>query len=194
MATPRNGFIRSRSLGTNTVLRRFPVFVDAKMAYFPGDPVELRSTGEVALVTASSSGNFIGVIDSVGIQGANGEFAPLTFNQPTRGPFLATSQTGLALVNTDPNQLYIAQLDVTASVGLVGSNIAVSAGVPNTQAGVSGYNLAGASLGKSDGAPFRIVGIAPTELINGYGDKPAGCGVEVKPNLTTNAFNNSGGA
>lgn len=193
MSTPRNGFVRSRSFGVNPVLRRFPVFVDAKMAYMTGDPVELRAGGQVALVTASSTANFIGVIDSVYTEGPNGELKALTFNQPSKGPYLTTSQTGIALVNTHPDQLYVVQLDVSASGGLIGKTVHISAGGPNYAAGISGYNLRGASIGTGAENPFQIVGIAPGELINGYGDKPAGSGVEVKPNAARNAFDQGSG-
>jgi hypothetical protein len=190
MATPRNGFIRSRTLtGKRPVLRQFQVNVDSNSAYFAGDPVVLLSTGKVALCTASSSANFAGVIESVGLIGPSGEFQQLTFNQPTRGPYLTSGQTGYAMVNVDPETCYIAQLDVTASVGLVGQTVSVSGGTPNTRAGISGFNLRGASLGTGAEGAFKIVGIAPTETINGLNkDYPAGSGVEVIPNPGANIF------
>lgn len=195
MATPRNGFIRSRTLsGKRPVLRQFKVNVDTNSAYYAGDPVVLLSNGTVALCTASSSTNFCGVIESLGTISPTGKFQALTFNQPTRGPYLTSGQTGYALVNVDPETCYIVQIDVTASTGIIGNTISVSAGSPNARAGVSGFNLRGASLGTAAENPFRIVGIAPTELIGGYDkDYPAGSGVEVIPNMPGSAFYKSTG-
>lgn len=185
MATPRNGFVASRTLtGKNPVLRMFKVKVDATNAYFQGDPVALDANGFAVIVTAAVSANYLGVIHSLYGDPGN-DFDPpraLTFNQPTRGPYLVTGASGFALVNVDTEQLYVVQLDVTASSGLIGATVHVSAGAPNTAAGISGFCLKGSTIGTDAERPFKIVGIAPGEQTTGRGDKAAGSGVEVKLN------------
>lgn len=194
MATPRNGFVASRTMtGKNPVLRMFKVKVDATNAYFIGDPVALDANGFAVIATASVTSNFLGVIHSCYGDPGN-DFDPprqLTFNQPTRGPYIVTGASGFALVNIDTEQLYVVQLDVTASSGLIGATVHVSAGTPNTAAGISGFNLRGASIGTGATNPFMIVGIAPGEQITGRGDKAAGSGVEVK--LNGNVFSGTTG-
>jgi len=187
MAFPRCGFVASRHLtGQKPVLKQFEVEAGANNAFFIGDPVVLTAAGKIIPVTAAASANFSGVIAAV--YGKINDYdppRPLTFSHPTNGPYLTTGQSGFALVNVDPNQLYIAQLDVTASIGLIGATIGISAGTPNTAVGRSGYNLKGSTVGTDAERPFKIVGLAPSELITGRGDKPAGCGIEVKPNLSS---------
>lgn len=194
MATPRQGFKATRTLnGTNPVLRRFNVNVDANHTYRINDPVVLNASGEVELCTAATSANFLGVIQAVGTIDQTGTFQQLTFNQPNRGPFLTSGQTGVALVNVDPHQIYVAQIDVSASAGIIGNTVHVSAGPGNDVAGISGFNLAGATLGTDAERPFKIVGIAPSEFVgtNRNGDFPAGSGVEVQ--LNASIFNTSTG-
>lgn len=178
-----NGFVPSRSLsGGDPVLRTIPVFIDAKMAYYPGDLVELRAGGWAALVTAAVETAPLGIVHSVYGIDANGEPKPLTFNQPNAGVYLATGVTGFVKVCVDPSQLYTAVIDVSASAGLVGKTVHASAGTPNTRAGMSGYSLAGTTIGASANKPFQIVGVSPTDLINGRVDVSSGGKVEVRLN------------
>lgn len=181
MAYPRRGFVAAQTLGDECILRQFEVEANATIAYFIGDATALNASGKLITVTACVNANYAGVIQ--------GLFAkindvdpprPLTFNQPTGGPYLTTGQSGFALVNVNPNQVYVAQLDVTASTGLIGQTVHVSSGTPNTRAGISGQNLRGTSLSTSADNAFKIVGLAPNELNSGRGDKPAGSGVLVK--------------
>lgn len=183
MATPRNGFVASRHLsGGRASLKTYPVKADANNAFAIGDPVVLRSDGTVAPVTAAVSANFLGVIQGLYRTNSANERIELTFNQPSTGNYLVTGQAGFAQVNVDPDQLYIVQLDVTASVGLVGNTVHVSAAAP-ASTGISRYSLAGTTLGTDAERPFKIIGIAPTELINKLGgDFAPGSGVEVKLN------------
>ena len=182
----RNGFMPYRSLGGGqTLLNLVPVNAGSNNEFFIGDPVYLTS-GKLTPVTASA-GNYVGVIHQLYSKSTTdgNKPKPLTFNQPGRGPYLVSAQEGYASVCFDPNQTYLAQIDVSASAGLIGKTINVSAGAPNKQAGISGYNLKGATLPTSADNPFKIVGLAPTELVNGYGrDFPAGAAVEVKLNFT----------
>lgn len=184
----RNGFIAVNSLtGKRPVMRQFKVAVGDNNAYFPGDPVILNTDGSIALVTAAVSGGtaLLGVIDSLYRDPGNNFDKPkaLTFNQPGTGPYLATGQTGWALVNVDPDQLYAVQIDVTASIGLIGQACNVSAGAPNTAAGISGYNLKGSTLSTEADDVAQIVDISPFDkAIYGRGDVPAGGTVLIKFN------------
>jgi len=188
-----NGLIYSRSLtGNRPVLREYSVVPDSNHTYAAGDLVTLDSTGRLIQVTASSTANVLGVIDSV--YGArNNPLEPrkqLTFNQPTRGPFLTSGQTGVALVNVDPDALYVAEIDVTASIGLAGQTVHVS-GSPsvNTRTGRGQLTLRGASLGTGAENPLQIVGISPAQDILGIGiDNAAGTNVEVKINAARKIF------
>lgn len=184
----RNGFIAVNSMtGKRPVLRMMKCKVDATQAYFPGDPVILGTNGQVAIATAAVSGlSFVGVIDSLYLDPGNDMDAlkALTFNQPNAGPYLATGQTGWALVNVDPEQLYTVQLDVTASIGLIGQSCAVSAGTGNVRAGISGFNLKGSTLGTEVDDFAQIVDISPFEkAIYGRGDVPSGGAVVVRLNV-----------
>lgn len=193
------GFKGGRSRGKGQYLMTLPTDRDGDI--YAGDPVALNASGQVALVTASTSVNFAGVIQAVYGKRTDANSPPraLTFNQPASGPYLVSGQSGFALVNTDPDTTYIAVLDATASSGLVGQTVNVSAGAGNSRAGVSGYSLAAATLGASAEHPFKIVGIAPEQQINGFGDAftSAGgstfCLVEVKPNGGRNIFKQAGG-
>lgn len=180
MAFPRKGFVASNTFGDKPTLQMFEVEAGATSAYFINDPVSLNSLGKLILVTACVNSNYAGVIESLYSKVNDIDPPrPLTFNQPTRGPYLTTGQSGFAYVNVNPRQIYIAQLDVTASTGLIGQTCHVSAGPPNTAAGISGFNLRGTSLSTSADNAFKIVGLAPNELNSGRGDKAAGSGVMV---------------
>lgn len=184
-----SGFRASRTLnGTYTpTLRQFDVTLGASNTYYPGDPVALAA-GKVIPCTAATSSAVLGVISAIGKKGPNGEFSPVTFNQPNKGTYLAANETGVALVNTDPNQLYIARIDTSASAGLAAKTVRGSAGTANTRAGISGWSLGGSTLGTTAGYMFKIIGLAPTELITGYNDKASGSFVEVKLNRNIMAF------
>lgn len=183
------GFRASRDLvgGVEPVLRQFDVTLGASNTYYVGDPVALAA-GKVIPCTAATSSAFLGIVQAVGAKDNNGGIAPLTFNQPNRGNYLAANVTGAVLVNVSPNQLYIAKIDTSASAGLAGKTVRGSAGTANTRAGISGWTLGGASVGTTAGQMFKIVGVAPSELITGYNDKTSGSFVEVKPNRNIMAF------
>lgn len=183
-----SGFKATRTItGGQPVLRHFPVTLGAGLTYAKGDLVRLAS-GKAIPATAQSSTSFLGVVEAVGKVDANGEFKPLTFNQPDRGPYLQANETGVALVNIAVGQLYIGTVDVSASAGLIGQGVGVSAGTANTAAGISGMSLKGSTLGAVTTQPFKVVGIAATDLLNGRGDKASGSALEIKPNSTLFVF------
>lgn len=197
VATSQNvaGFVGARSLnGGNTVLVTKEVTASAGTFYFIGDPVTLKTTGKVDTVSAAST-NIFGIVMGIFKANAAGQPAPLTFNQPSTGLYLAPNQAGFVSVCTDPYQTYLVTIDVTASAALIGANAFVSAGTPVTAAGRSGYSLKKATTTSADGQ-FQIVGLAPTDLVNGYASEygnSSGKGVvEVKINAAAFGVNNAG--
>jgi len=192
MTFPSRGFMPTRTLtGKRPILREYSVFVNSNHAYYIGDLVYLRNDGTVAVATAAVSANFLGVIQSC-LKSRNGRPAPLTFNQPTRGPFLTSGESGFVRVNVDPEQLYAGRIDVSASAGLIGNTVHVSgAQLGNTRTGLSGMSLAGATLGTDAERPFKVVGITAAEEALATGDFAAGTGVEVK--LNNGIFNTTTG-
>lgn len=189
------GFVGARSLnGGNDVLVTKGVTASAGCTYFIGDPVELKTTGLVDVVSAAST-NIFGIVMGIFKSNAAGQPAPLTFNLPSTGLYLAAGQAGFVSVCTDPQKTYLVTIDVTASAALIGANAFVSAGTPVTAAGRSGYSLKKATTTSADGQ-FMIVGLAPTDLINGYaseyGDANGKGVVEVKINSAAFGSNKAG--
>lgn len=187
VATLQNvaGFQGCRSLnGGSDILVTVPVSSSTGNQFFIGDAVRLKTSGKAA--PAGSTGNVLGVVAGLFKSNNAGQPAPLTFNLPSVGGlFLQSSQAGFVSVNVDPNKTYLASIDVTASAALIGSNAFVSAGTPVTAAGRSGMTLKKATSTSADGQ-FMIVGLAPTDLVNGYASEygnSSGKGVvEVKIN------------
>jgi len=189
------GFVGARSLnGGCDVLVTKEVTASAGTEYFIGDPVVLKTTGKVDTASAAST-NIFGIVQGVFKKNTAGEPAPLTFQAPDDGLFLKASQEGYVSVNTDPYKTYLASIDVTASAALIGANAFVSAGTPTSAAGKSGYSLAKATTTSADGH-FQIVGLAPTDLVNGYateyGDSDGKGVVEVKINSAAFGSNKAG--
>lgn len=186
MATPAQGFIPCRHLtGGRTVTKKFKVQADGNNYFAVGDAVFETALGTVSTVSAAVSSNYAGVVVACYKTNSANEFIPLTFNQPSGGPYLTTSQAGFVDVIIDPNRTFIARIDVSASAGLIGNTVDASAVQPDTATGVSRMSLRGASLGTDSGRMFKIIGLAPAEQTTGrWGDKAAGTGVEVKLNNT----------
>ncbi len=189
------GFIGARSLnGGATICQTYEVSAGAGSQFFIGDAVSLKTTGKVDPATAAST-NICGIVQGIFKKNNAGQPAPLTFNLPSTGLFLSSGQTGFVSVVVDPNKTYLVTIDVTASVALIGSMAFVSAGTPVTAAGRSGYTIKKATSTSADGQ-FLIVGLAPTDLVNGYASEygnSSGKGVvEVKINATIFGTNNLG--
>lgn len=190
MAFSRKGFMLSQSGGKPLATKVFEVDASTTRMFFIGDAVKFDAAGNGKIIPlpTSAAGAGLGVVTALYKKNSDGSLMPLTFNQPTPGgPFLGASQAGYAQVVIDGAARYVAQLDVTASQGLIGSNIDVSAGTPSTAAGISGMNLKGTSIATTTNRSFKIVGIASTEFIgtNRSGDFAAGSGVIVKINAPT---------
>jgi hypothetical protein len=192
MTTSRKGFALAKSQGAPYAIKTFKVVATANNAYYLNDPVKMEgATGLAERVTASSA-TLLGVVIAA-YKDSNGQKRPLTHSQPTNGPYLTSGQAGFVEVVTDPRARFIAAIDTSASAGLVGKYIGVTAGAPNQRTGLSGYGLkastatavniftttAGATL---YGRPFQIVEISDFETAQ-YGrniDIPADAGVVVK--------------
>lgn len=188
MSFPRKGLVACKDSGKKDYLRMFPVLVNANQAYFKNALVALDTLGNVINVTASTVSPCIGVIYDL-LLAPNNDLdppRPLTFNQPTRGPYLTSGQTGFALVNTDPDQLYVIQFDSTASAGLIGKNVNVSAaagGAGNTLTGISSQNARAAFVAVASERQLQIVDyLAPNEKVTGRGEKAVGSGIVVRLN------------
>lgn len=188
------GFVGCRSLNGGTdVIMTVPVSSSTGNQFFIGDAVKLKTTGKAA--PAGSTGNILGIVQGIFKSNNSGQPAPLTFNLPSIGLYLQSSQAGFVSVNVDPYKTYLALIDVTASAALIGSNAFVSAGAPVTAAGRSGMTLKKATSTSADGQ-FQIVGLAPTDLVNGYASEYGNANgkgvVEVKINFAAFGVNNTG--
>ena len=89
---------------------------------------------------------------------------PLTFSQPTRGPFLPAGTSGWAAVHDSDTTTFIIQADASAAETLVGKYVTLTA---VSQAGntATGVSLIQAAVGTADTSVkmLQVVGISPTE-------------------------------
>ena len=100
---------------------------------------------------------------------------PLTFNQPTRGPYITVSTDGYVGVYVDPDIIYNVQCDGTASRANVGQYIGVTAGVGNTAAGYSNTQVRFADVtATAVGHYLQVIGLSPDELADNYQGGAAG--------------------
>jgi hypothetical protein len=180
----RNGFIPTKSQGSPYVTKTFKVVATANNAYYNNDPVKLEgNTGLAERVTASSA-TLLGVVIASYKDNGDGNKRPLTFSQPTNGPFLTSGQAGFVEVITDPRVRYFAAIDTSASAGLIGKFFTVTAGIPNQRTGQSGFGLKAlsATVANTSSRTFQVVEISDFEKAI-YGrntDLPADAGVVVK--------------
>jgi len=161
----QRGFVPCRTLdGGKAILKTFRVSAGDNIAYFQGDAVTLGSTGRLKPIRTTGAAVYnAGAI--VALQKvSNGKPAPLTFNSPTRGPYLATAEEGYATVILNPLQTYVVQIDANITEASFGAGAKVSAGAPNTANGLSGHVLSGVTTSAAD-AHFQIIGFAPLELL-----------------------------
>jgi len=178
------GFVPCRATtGGETRLKTFRVSAGDNIAYFIGDAVTLGSTGRLSPLRTSAE-IVTGVI--VGLERlSNGKPAPLTFNQPTRGPYLATAQEGFAKIIIGHDQTYVVQIDKNITEADFGAGARVSAGAPNTANGLSGQSLQGAVTTSAADAHFQIIGFAPIEMLDTRTSAASPVLVEVKPSRAT---------
>lgn len=185
MSFSRKGFCLTKSRGTPYSIVTLPVVATANNAYYLNDVVKMEqagATGRVESVTASSAivaGVVIAAYKNVG-----GQKKPLTFSQPDNGPYLVSGQAGFVEVITDPRAIFVAAIDSSASAGLTGKFVRVTAGVPNQRSGLSGAGIraATATVTNTSSRIFQIVGVSDLEVAQ-YGrgaDVPADGGVLVR--------------
>ena len=159
----QSGFKPARTLdGSSPVVKTFRVSAGDNIAYFVGDAVTLGATGRLSPLRTSAE-NATGVIVALE-KVVDGNPAPLTFNQPSNSPFLATAQEGFAKVIVGSQQTFTVEIDKAITEADIGAGARVSAGTPNTAAGHSGQSLQGAVATSANDAHFQIVGLAPDEL------------------------------
>lgn len=161
----QRGFVACRKLGGGAAIQKtFPVSASSNNAFFLGDAVILNASGNVA--PYKTTGVLVGVITAL-MRSSGGKPMPLTFSEPTNGPFLTSGTAGFAVVNVDDHQTYVAQFGTNFTQAVVGAVAKVSAGAPNTANGLSGQTLSGTVTTSSDAdAGFQILGLAPVEMLN----------------------------
>lgn len=156
------GFSACRKLGGGEAIQKtYAVSASSNEAYFIGDAVILGTSGKVRTLKNASTTAPLGVITSL-MGSSGGKPIPLRFSQPTNGPFLTSGTSGFAIVNVDLNQTFTAAIDANVTEASIGSGAKVSAGAPNTQAGLSGQSISG-TLTTSADAQFQIIGFSPIE-------------------------------
>lgn len=172
------GFVHCR--GKSTLIRRE---LTTGSDYYIGDVVKHVNTGKASLRAAGdTAANLLGVIVSLGLKGPGGTLKPLIFNQPDKGPYVASGETGVALIEVDPYALFEVVSDEVFQETQIGLNADVIAGTADTLLGQSGYAIDGSTAATTNTLPFKIVGYSPTEAINGYVDTTAGGKILVQMN------------
>lgn len=131
---------------------------------FINDPVRLNTANGlgIARVSANAAANtrLLGVVAEMFDD--NGR--PLTFNLPTRGPFLPAGTSGWAAVYDSQSTTFIIQADASAAETLIGRYVSLTA-VSNAGNTASGVSLIQAAVGLADTSVkmLQVIGIAPTE-------------------------------
>lgn len=165
MATDnRRGFRPARHLrgGQIRTVRMAITASGNQVGVFPGQPVISNPNGYG--ITGVSGGvaatqALLGV--AVALYDSNNK--PLTFSQPTRGPFLPGGTAGFADVIIDPDVTFIVQGDASANANMIGQFVSLTAAsLGNTAAGVSNFEVAVGTVDTSI-KPVQIIGIAQTE-------------------------------
>lgn len=173
------GMIRTRRYRCDGSSNTTPIMI--------GDPVVLvPANGTLARLTAATAGGpkpVLGVVRN--LYDSNGK--PLTFSQPTRGPYLQASTIGYADVYDEPKVTYIVQCDGSATEADIGVNVDVTAGVGNTAAGLSTYGVILATATTT--WPFKVIGVSPFEETIGA----TGANLDVEVIVNTHVFNTTTG-
>lgn len=108
-----------------------------------GDPVSLAA-GLVVPATAGNNPDLAGFGVVVGVLDSNGK--PLTFSQPTKGPYLTSGQAGQALVLSDANMTFRANYTGSAGNNVVGQLVEVTGmNIPVSATGISQAAVAAAA-------------------------------------------------
>ena len=170
------GLIASRTLdgGRNFHIIDYRVSANNNSVIMRGDLVVLDGGGDVQKVRSLSTAVSPAPIGVVAYC-LGAERRPLTFNQPTRGPYIQTSTDGYVGIYVDPDIIYNVQCDGTASRANVGQYIGVTAGIGNTAAGYSNTQVRFADVtATAVGHYLQVIGLSPDELADSYEGGAAG--------------------
>lgn len=156
--------VRNAGAGSDLPTRMYRVTATGNtQGLFIGDPVRFNPNG---LGIARISGNAAPNTRCLGVvaQMFDDNGRPLTFSQPTRGPFLPASTSGWAAVYDSSQITFICQVDGSAAESLIGQYVSLTAATNggNTAAGTSIIQLRAASADTSI-KTFQVVGVSPTE-------------------------------
>lgn len=156
--------VRNAGAGSDLPTRMYRVTATGNtQGLFIGDPVRFNPNG---LGIARISGNAAANTRCLGVvaQMFDDNGRPLTFSQPTRGPFLPAATSGWAAVYDSSQITFICQVDGSAAETLIGQYVSLTAATNggNTAAGTSIIQIRAGSADTSI-KTFQVVGVSPTE-------------------------------
>jgi hypothetical protein len=155
VSAQRNGFQATRNY-SNDACRTYPVTLSTDQPLGINAAVAMAN-GTVVPVTAGQNPALAGLGVVVGLLDSNKK--PLTFSQPTRGPYLTSAQTGFAIVLTDPNMTYRVRYEGSAGNDMVGNLVQVSgANGVTVKTGITTQTIK-ANVSADNSALFRVVGL-----------------------------------
>lgn len=138
-----NGFVPARPYHYD-MLRTYQVSLSTNQQLGINDPVALIN-GLISPVTAGNNPLRAGFGAVVGLLDANGK--PLTFSQPTKGPYLTSGQAGQAIVLSDPNMTFRANYTTSAGNDVVGNLVEVTG--MNIPVSATGFSQAAINVSSS---------------------------------------------
>lgn len=146
--------------------RTFNVSLNVSQQLGIGDPVALAN-GLVVPATAGNNPDLPGFGVVVGLLQSNGR--PLTFSQPTRGPYLTSGMAGQAIVMSDPNMSYLVNYTGSAGNDVVGDLVEVTGmNIPVSGTGISQAAIC-AQASASTTLLFRVQSLAGNPVGNDFG-------------------------
>lgn len=129
-----NGFTPGRPYNYD-MCRTYTVNLSTNQQLGINDPVTLIN-GLVSPATAGNNPLRAGFGVVVGLLDANG--MPLTFSQPTKGPYLTSGQAGQAIVMSDYNMTFNVTYTGSAGNDVVGNLVEVTGvNIPTNSTGIS---------------------------------------------------------
>lgn len=185
VSAQRNGFWPTRDFSYDQC-RTYPVTLSTNQPLAMYAPVAMAN-GTVVPATAGQNPDLPGFGVVVGLLDSNKK--PLTFNQPTRGPYLTSAASGYAIVLTDPNMTFYTRYEGSAGNDVVGNLVQVTAAtsvVVNT--GISQAAIE-ANSSADNSALFRVMALSPLVGTGGTGTDKY---VEVMWNRHVNRLGSSG--
>lgn len=155
-------FVPTRTLGGGAFeVQRFKVSSSA--ALYIGDPTRVSAGLVKPMGTAVSALGLVGVVAALYDENQK----PLTFSQPTRGPYKPAATSGYADVYVGTDIVYAVTgkgtTTLASAIALIGTVRGVSAGTPNTAAGKGGYVLTTAAFTTAGEGAFKVLGPAQVD-------------------------------